>query len=289
MNYFMKNVIVLTNNEQHRYALLNDLGYSVQSPLMCMIQTPTKIFNYQIFNVMVSDVKLLDYVKTRDGVIILLNSINNLILDKIDNILNSNSNIPILVYLESNTTNNKILQNRIKSPNHNYLDSTDDNSIYKAKTWINDSVAKQHKQAEPQKEHLGLTSITIPVDLMAEQFQKCTMKLDLWDHYGRLKIVYYSLKKYGLSGTINSEGWLCTNWRKYKSSIGHGNLWNYTLTRFWAHILYNRMHECSDFHSLYNLYPEIQNGRYFQKFYTNDILFSSYAKNHWIEPNLLKI
>src|SRR5438046_9672841 len=83
------------------------------------------------------------------------------------------------------------------------------------------------------------TSTNIPIQLLAKEFQDCTLKLDLWNHYGRLRIVYYSLINYGFKNSIDQNGWLCKNWIKYKTSIGHGNLWHYTLTRFWINILYN--------------------------------------------------
>lgn len=109
------------------------------------------------------------------------------------------------------------------------------------------------------------------------------------DHYGRLKIVDYAIMTYGYKGAIDSNGWLCTNWKKYKKSIGHGNLWNYSLTRFWINILYNLQvkNNYKSFDELYTNNSIIHNGKLFQQYYSNDVLFSDNAKNNWVPPNLI--
>ena len=122
---------------------------------------------------------------------------------------------------------------------------------------------------------------------MAFQFERCKMNLNLWDHYGRLRIVHYSLMKYGFANTIDPNGWLCKNWKKYKTSIGHGNLWHYTLTRFWATILYclQSKNKYSTFSELYEKNPEVQNGSLFKEYYLDDIVFTTNARNNWVSPN----
>ena len=120
------------------------------------------------------------------------------------------------------------------------------------------------------------------------QFEDNTLPITFWDHYGRLRIVFFSILHYGYKNTIDQNGWLCTNWKKYKHSIGHGNLWNYTLTRFWTNILYciQRRHKFKTFKELYDRFPKIHYGSLFKDFYSNDIIFSDRARKTWIPPNL---
>ncbi len=81
---------------------------------------------------------------------------------------------------------------------------------------------------------------------------------------------------------------LCTNWKKYKTSIGHGNLWHYTLTRFWANVLYNlqKNYHYKTFKELYDSHPNIQIGSMFNEYYSEDVLFTDYARHNWVSPNL---
>lgn len=102
----------------------------------------------------------------------------------------------------------------------------------KIKEWFNDQIKKvnldEHrllrKNVVEQKYIKFQTSMDISIDQMADEFEKCTLLLKMRDYYSRLKIVYYSFCKYGYTITININGWLCSNWIKYKTSIGHGNM-----------------------------------------------------------------
>ena len=347
-----KNVIVLTNNESKQFNFLRLLGYEniYQAPTMCMIVTPTKFFNYQIFNLLNNDPKLTNYIKSRDGIIILIDQMNDQIVFQITNIINKNSNQPILIVFEHGKEYPYTLKHLIKSPLHKYIhireniDELDGTQKYvktndekkiikpiiklldtklldtklldtklldtklldtklldtklldtkpidvKVKEWFNNALKKTNPMRisnTPQSISTDrYTESTIPIKQMANEFEQCTLPLEMWNHYGRLKIVYYSLCKYGFTDTINPNEWLCTNWIKYKTSIGHGNLWHYTLTRFWASIIYKLMQSYKNFNDLYTNNPEIQSGQYFKKFYTDSILFTPYAKTNWVPPNL---
>ena len=277
----MKNVIVLTTNEQSKNPFLMGLGMHTkkQEAWMCMIQMPTKIFNYQIFGLLTVDKKLSDYIKSRDGIIILLDTINDTILERINTIVHNSPFTPIAIILNTSHKNSYQLDSFTKV-NHRQLFI---NNNFYAKEWFNNTIITTNVA----KSQIVLTSINIPIQEMAKQFQDCTMPLKLWDHYGRLRIVYYAIMKYGFDNAINSNGWLCTNWFKYKTSIGHGNLWHYTLTRFWACILYSLQlrGKYNNFADLYEANPFIHNGSLFKEYYTDDVLFTAYARNNWVPPN----
>ena len=125
--------------------------------------------------------------------------------------------------------------------------------------------------------------------MMAQQFQSGTMPLHIWDHYGRLRIVDYSLMKYGYANTIDPNGWLCKHWKSYKTTIGHGDLWHYSLTRFWINIIYNLQtkNKYKTFDELYKNNPNIHTGSLFKKYYSDDVIFTPKARNEWVQPNLV--
>ena len=129
----------------------------------------------------------------------------------------------------------------------------------------------------------------LSLDDLAINFVNTTLPIVDWDHRNRLRIVYYSLCNVGLEKTMNPNGWLCTNWRKYKTSIGHGHLWNYTLTMFYAKLIYKNMFEhysIIPFDELYNKEKYLQNARLFNEYYSNELLFTPFSKENWVEPNL---
>ncbi|XWV24850.1 hypothetical protein QJ856_gp0933 [Tupanvirus deep ocean] len=293
----MKNVIVLTNNEQKKFKFFWDLGMSQQDPRLCVRLVSTKIYSYHIFGINITDKKLIDHISSRDGIIIIVDIINDTIIENIKRILDNNINIPALLVYENNNNNHQHrLKKIIKSPRHKYyfyqindsstvyMENNNVESEYDVKSWFNDEIYKSNNNTNQQ-----ITSITIGLHEMANLFENTKLPIYMWDHYGRLRIVYYSIMTYGFIQTIDPNGWLCTNWRKYKTSIGHGHLWHYTLTRFWAHIINNLVKKYKNFNDLYINNPLIHNGQLFKEYYTDEILFSPYARNNWVDPNLKKI
>ena len=185
-----------------------------------------------------------------------------------------------------------------------FIDYTSDNANSKvAHEWIH-NMMKQALQKAPavkpsvsssssissiQSQPNQIKSLTVPLQEFIRQFEQKTLPLDYWDHYGRLRIVTYSLNTYKYSGTVNPSGWLCTHWKAYKESVGHNHLWNYTMTRFWANILTELLttNKYKSFYELYMANPQIQNGRLFKEYYSDTILFSDRARNEWVAPDLM--
>lgn len=292
--------IVLTTNTSSTF--LRGLGMSVQSPMMCMYVTPTKVYDFQVFDLMVQDNKIIEYVKTKNGLMILIDNsdINTNIINRINQIIKEVPDIPTLIKIENvnandnskiakmfgnfgNKLNIKLFYNGYEAVNP----INGQNINYEAQAWFNDAITK--KRIVKEVKETKITSRTILAKDMATKLVNCTLELELWDHFGRLKIVDYSLGTYGYENTIDPKGWLCTNWKKYKQSIGHGHLWNYTLTRFWANILYNIQgkHNYKSFDELYDNNSPIHDGKFFQYYYSNEVLFSDKARTSWIPPNLL--
>lgn len=69
---------------------------------MCRLITPTKVYVYDIFGLMTMDSKITNYLKTRDGLIIIINSPTNEIVKRINKIILV-KNFHILIFDKSNT------------------------------------------------------------------------------------------------------------------------------------------------------------------------------------------
>lgn len=141
------------------------------------------------------------------------------------------------------------------------------------------------------KQKVAVTPVSIPIKDLIDQFQNCTLPLDFWTHYCRLRIVLYSIVNYGTQQTLNPQGWLCTTWRKYKTSVGHGHLWHYTLTSFWVHLLANlwATGKYTTFEAMYSQTPDLQNGHLHKQYYSDQFLFNANGKINWVEPDLKRL
>ncbi len=92
-----------------------------------------------------------------------------------------------------------------------------------------------------------------------------------------------------MKNTIDQSGWLCMCWNKYKNTIGHRHLWNYTLTKFWVDQIFSLMlsNPQMDFAQLYTEYDYLSNGNLHKKYYSNELLFSDKARSQWVKPDLV--
>ena len=246
----------------------------------------------------------------------------NLFISRINNIINENSNIPVATVIDnddsmtSNTrqTVNKLLEDIIRTDISeifivNYSSDLSglmqSDNISDVNKWINTTLKKTNnkfnkykitnnrtndnyvinKRKQIKEKTKILTSNTINANTLMRLFDDATLPIDVWDHYGRLRVVWCSIIKFGFEKTIDPKGWLCTAWKRYKTSIGHGDKWNYTLTRFWINII-NGIQESAKYRTFRELYknnPRIHSGKLFLEYYGNEI-FSDHAKNNWIQP-----
>jgi hypothetical protein len=314
----MKQVIVLVDNELLQSKLLHDVDFGTidTNRWMCAVHKPNikKVFMFQTFGLIVDDIKMDNFMSTKDGIVMVVNpsTVNKSIVNRVVTIVQNNTHIPIMIYLEDNVKKQEPiinkpwslsseeiknkqqmdLQNNITTQFKNIIEQLSkkysnfkyfyDTSL--ANNWFNSAVDRDN----PNKKEVKLTSTNIDSNMMAEQFQNETLPLHIWDHYGRLRIVHYSLMKYGYKNTIDQSGWLCTNWKAYKTSIGHGDLWHYSLTRFWVNVIYNLQikNNYKSFDELYNNNPSIQNGSLFKKYYSDNVIFTPKARMEWVEPDL---
>jgi len=259
-----------------------------------------KVFAFERFGLHTTDEKLTNLINDQqDGIIIIFKKFSKSVQEKCIQIVNEfKKNRPILIVCESE--NDSTLANSKQFSDIEKLDSnvkyfyisnynvTDViNVIDDAHSWFIEKLQHNVRSAMMSSSStitVQLTSKTMPLQVFVQKFQDCSLPLHLWDHFGRLRIVHYAITTLGFETAINPVGWLCTCWKRYKQSIGHGHLWNYTLTRFWAHILDNlqRQKRYSTFAELYQDNLAIHSGKYHEKFYSNDVLFSDRAKTSWV-------
>lgn len=247
-----------------------------------------KQIRHQIFSLKVTDSKINDYIKTKEAIIIILDDkiyseeINN----RIKYIINENPKTPILFIFDN------IKMNMINDPNEyikNFVAENrkafyySENSINKNEpmTWLNYFLKKIEK-----KDSIGQNEYSDEELITLFHIQQLPMKN--WNHKERLRIVWIHLVKYGYNNCINQNGILCKNWKKYKNSIGHSELWNYTITRFFIELLFPLTKKYNSLNQIWeNMnFGHLKDGKLFLKYYTRDALFSEKAKNEYILPNI---
>jgi len=293
----MKRVVVLVDNESRTLPTIQNFGWEHENTLMpglCRMGQLTKIFTYEVFGLMTIDKKLTNFIRSMNGLTIVVDGyrIKPQILQRIEELTVKLTDIPIL-YLVQNSTPmiQDMFQKLLKHPNVKYHSYNGTHSINYRKpdnridgiTWFNQQIVSG--VSKPKKQILN--SQTISTVILVKKFQDATLSLDLWDHYGRLRIVYYALMKNGYKKTIDPNGWLCQTWIKYKTSIGHKKLWHYTLTRFWVNIIYELQtkNRYRTFDELYKDNSYIHAGSLFKQYYTPEVIFTQKARTEWIPPN----
>jgi hypothetical protein len=256
-----------------------------------------RILRHQVYGLMISDHKLNEYIKTKDGIIIVLpyNIIHHKdfisVKNRIKYIVDNNTSKPILFIYDN------INQNLMDDPNvylkdfiiphrksfyysHNYINKND------PIVWFKNIMEKQEISKKDNNYYDD--------DSLLSLFNTSQLPIKDWHHENRLRIVYLHLVKFGYLNCINQSGELCKNWIKYKTSIGHSELWNYTITRFFIEIIYKIMINDKEMKTFYYIwhnerYKFLQNGKLFLDYFSREKLFSDYAKNNWVEPDLKKL
>lgn len=301
-------VIVLVDEESKRHQVHMNLGdiEIKPSPYMCAVsQFPRiqKVFRYETFKLNVDDTKLTNYVNAKDGIMIFCDY--KKWNDKLTTILNNNKRKPVFILLQKNdgrdlkafTDTIRNFYNTHKRKNlviygfdYNRYKLFDPKDLLHNMGMTIDVAKDQFTRMmmNVDRKEFDITSRTIDPKEMMNEFENCTMDMRLWDHFGRIKMVYLSLKVKGYNDTIDTNGWLCTNWRKYKTSIGHGDLWNYSLTRMWTEIIKMAIERYPDWTiaKIFDTFDFMQKGSLFKEFYRSETIFSFKARREWIEPDL---
>uniref|UniRef100_A0A6C0AC63 Uncharacterized protein n=1 Tax=viral metagenome TaxID=1070528 RepID=A0A6C0AC63_9ZZZZ len=303
MDKSLPKVIFLLDDEENSSYLNEMYGLSVHKDrsweIMCLRQTKAqmqkiKLFRFTKMSLLVEDKKMNDYIKTNDGVVVFisdekLKTQHKKImtrLKELSKILDKHT--PLFIYVFGNTALVQISKS-IEA-------TTPFRQVYRYEFY---SVPTFNGSNNKMLEFSKLLTInnkdishskTLSDEELLEMFETKTLPINSWDHYGRLRVVYLSIKKKTFLDTINQKGWLCTHWKSYKKSIGHGNLWNFSLTRFWASIIYliDEKGEYYSFDAFYEANPKLHRGSLFKEYYGEE-LFTDEAKNNWLPPTKQKI
>lgn len=285
-------VIVLLEDEHRPYPILKNLGVDDLSGLMHLCRVHTEYekallargphFVFETFGLFNRNPKVDALIASKDGTIVIV-SYNSLL----QNTQLFNERIqhiqcrPLLVLVENCPISPQtgLLKSSSNDFHIEYLANN-----YAVVGVINSWFLPLMKKRLP--EMTTQTSISIGTKDLMMAFENATLPMTIWDHYGRLRIVYLSLKYYGYEDSINQEGWLCHNWKKYKTSIGHAHLWNYSLTRLWVDILFKLMATKDKFKTLYKKHQHLSNGKLHLVYYTTDVLFTDRARNNYVPPNV---
>ena len=275
----------MTDNKNQSRDFYKCLGMSnILSSSMMAIR---KVYSYQIYDLEEPYKKIFVYLKMTNGLVIITTKEKYfLILEKIKYYTTNISHIPILIVVEGITDLSQI--EKISKSNVRYeLSSKKLISNYLSYwgmkelsnfCWFNSHV---------------IFNKPLPINMLGlkelvKQFIDCTLNIVEWNHFNRLRLIYFSLKNFGYEKTIDQSGWLCVCWNKYNSTTTQSNLWNYTLTKFWIDQVFSLMliNPKMDFAQLYLKFYQLSDNDLYKKYYSNKVIFSDKAKIKWIEPDL---
>ena len=281
----LNNVIVLADNKNYSRDFLKCLGMTTGSPWLCTKHIPTKLFTFQIYGLEETDEKIFTHIKTNAGLVIITTKENySKLFERIKFYVENISHIPILIVIE-NLKNieqiEKISKGNVRYEvdqihSSHYIQS---GSGFSNLEWFDKHVLS----------FKPLPTNLLGLEELVKQFVDCELSIENWSHFNRLRLVYFSLKNFGYEKTIDQTGWLCVSWNKYKNTIGHSHLWNYTLTKFWIDQIFSAMlqNPQMDFAQLYSEYEDLSDGNLHKKYYSNKLLFSDEARKQWIKPDLV--
>ena len=170
----MKQVTVLLDNENKNAYLLQNLGTTWVQGGLCMMPTQAmldkcRFFTFNTFGLMTENNKLDEYLKTRDGIICLMNytSVNDKLLNRMKHIVDLCPNSPIVFLIGS-------FDNKIGNFNINVFDhlvNNDNRKAFKLYKYDQDDIGIKwfhDKLLETEKKELTdkYTSVTIPIKEM---------------------------------------------------------------------------------------------------------------------------
>ena len=288
-------VLVLLANENRSYEGLKDIGMKVATPyLLCRERMPSddvkhKVFTFELQGLYPDNNKIMEFARTKKGIIIMLHVseiYNN--INKIKQITKILSDIPILIWIDGIVYAESLLLKQFVNDNcriymKNFFIESDELNYDWFITQINNIKSKND---DTTSKHDIITD-----KQFIQQFISQTLPMDLWNHYGRLRVVFLAIKIFGYNDSININGQLCTKWKLYKKSINHEKLWHYTLTRFWVTLINQLIQSYPDFEfkSIWNKHTIIQKGMLHKEYYTNELLFTDNARNNWVLPDKKKL
>lgn len=290
----MKRVVVVLAEDDSKKATIQSTVQvpAVQQPWMCRIVTPEEydeisLFSWEQFGFFTRDHKLDDYLSSDavEGVICIINY--STLIARSAEITKRLQGIrcrPLLLLIENNIIS-PISEKPIVSSSESFIVK-----YLNSETDKNEGIHAFHKLLMTKRKTdtvvaVASTSVEVSDSELIAMFETATLPIKMWDHYGRLRVVFLALETRGYTDTISPDGWLCKNWRKYKTSIGHSHLWNYSLTRFWVEQLRVLIRKNESFSYIYRDNPVIHNGSLHKDHYTNDLLFTDYARSNWVQPN----
>lgn len=252
-----------------------------------------RILRHQVYGLMVEDKKLDDYINTKDGIIIVLSidDLHDKTKRRINNIIKNNPNKPMLFIFDNI---NKNMINDTDSYIKDFISNNRKAFFYGDKyinkndaiIWFKNIIDKQEKINKPNNYHGDEELLSL--------FRLAQLPMNEWNHENRLRIVYLHLIRFGYANSIKIDGELCKNWINYKTTIGHSELWNYTITRFFIEFIYkiiNNDKSMNNFNDIWycKKYEFLKNGKLFLDYYSRERLFSENAKNNFVEPDLKNI
>jgi hypothetical protein len=290
-----KFVTVLIDDEHRKSGFFDGLGELEQA---------TKLFMYHTYGLMVQNHKLKSLMVSSDGLILMTDcsNLSNTIIDRVTDITIDMPDKPIMIIIEKMVKFElkfdpcKLFDNVTNVPHRKAFMIDQTERIVKweydpPRSWFNGQLRTYRSLMPILPYSERPTSESIKINELVHQFESCSVPLNIWDHYSKLRLIHYSLLIYGYDRTIDPKGWLCTHWKNHEVSIGHTDLWNYSITRFWVTMVAvtNKKYKYRTFKEMYNKILNLHNGALYKEYYSDGRIHTEDAKINWVPPDLKKI
>jgi len=290
-----KFVTVLIDDEQRQSGFFNGLGE---------LEQHSKLFIYHTYGIMVQNHKLRSLMISSNGLILMIDcqNLSNTVIDRVIDITRDMSDKPIMIIIEKTVKFDlkfdpcKLFDIVTNVPHRKafMIDHTERMVKWEyelPRAWFNDQLRTFMPLIPLIPYSERPTSENIRTTELVHQFENCSVPLDVWNHYSKLRLIHYSLSIYGYDRTIDPKGWLCTHWKNHEISINRADLWNYSITKFWVTVIatIQRKYKYKTFNEMYIKNLNLHNGALYKEYYSDDRIFTEYAKSNWVPPDRKKI
>lgn len=133
------------------------------------------------------------------------------------------------------------------------------------------------------------------IKAIALQFENKTLPKEHWTHAAHIAVAFVQLEKHkNFESTLSS---LRTCIKAYNNSVGTENTdnsgYHETLTAFWLKVVaeFYASNYQSNIDQVYQSFAKtiLASSKFPLNFYSNELLFSTEARQFWVEPDLLPI
>ena len=293
-------------SEIKSYNILVFNGINNDSAFLSVINhNPTPIYKYKVEKLKYTNPKNINYgykMELYSGIVIIIDGLYDSNIYQIESLLNLIGKQPILIVIENDHNTSDIIsycncffQSFGTYIQTLFIDTSKMENAYNIHNIITSQLEKL-RDIMDEKHRLIIadargfaSSKDYPEWLLIDQFINMTLPDSMFDHYNKLRLIYYAILKYGIRPTLNYDSWVFSKFREYDKK----DEWSYTNSKFyclyiWALLKKNNYINIS-FETLVEKHPELDDVDLIYDYYNKKDLENQYCKRDWVEPTIGKL